>query len=469
MLDAAAAPASQLAHLKVISPLACAEPDSKVRRFRAREHLPLEGPTTRLCQERARAPTLRLTPPRHAPHALPRAQAEMHAQEQPCGSAQVDGPLTAVFTAETPGSDALPPGGVAAAATTLREVVPEADAAPPAPASSSAPIAPRASIATSPLDGIVVQPREMRRVTRKHRGTVHVLPVYRLLEASSGASYEYADVLHGGEEDDPQGACVALYRCRSAPYGALVVKTLWHRDNTGEEVRLRAVISAGDAVHGCMVPARVAQRGKTPAPGQECGPEHYTVVLMPYFGKPMTHLAADGDRTLLLDALRAVHAACERLLRAGLAYVDLKLSNVLCECDGVDDDRALTVVLCDYGGLAALGSPDAVASYPPPQHPRGVRVAASEATVMHGFGAMLVSAFFLDLEPSLRYIGRSHKRLRDAAPLTDTGAAAMLRAAKVTALEEVAARDQGLARVLRCAWGPRSTMRDLGLALQRAA
>ena len=371
-----------------------------------------------------------------------------------------------MFTAETPGSDAPAPSGVAGSATTHQISVAKADAAPQAPAAAAAAPATEGAFQSASLAAIVVQPRCIRRVKRS-RGTAHVLPVYRLLDAATGESYEFAEVLAGGEEDDPHGVCVALYRCSAAPHGVLVVKTLGYDDNTGEAAKVHAVACAGAAVAGCMVPARVAQRAEVPAPGEAYGPEHYTVVLMAHGGRPLTRLAQGGDRELLLAALRAVHAAAARLLRAGLAYVDLKMANALYLRNA--DGAGVTVVLCDYGGLAPLGSPDAVATYPPPQHPRGVRVAASAGTVMHGMGALLVSCFYEDLEPTLRYVKPNRKRLRDVAPVTDAGAAKLLREARDEALAEVEARDEALGKALRCAWDPRSTMADLGRALQLAA
>jgi hypothetical protein len=56
-------------------------------------------------------------------------------------------------------------------------------------------------------------------------------PVYLITDPTNGNVYDCCRLLHGGYEDDPLGACVALY---SGSGGMLVVKTLPYGDETGE-------------------------------------------------------------------------------------------------------------------------------------------------------------------------------------------------------------------------------------------
>ena len=161
--------------------------------------------------------------------------------------------------------------------------------------------------------------------------------------------------------------------------------------------------------------------------------------------------------------------SCARLLRRGLAYVDLKQPNVLYY---LLPARAV-IVLCDFGGLAEVGRCEA-STFPPPEHPRG-EVRASERAVLYGLGVLLVHALTSFHAHALCFVARGTKKRRrdneddDArAELTDAEATELLRAACAKALAVVTALDADAGAVLRVAWAQGSTMRDLSEALEAA-
>ena len=174
--------------------------------------------------------------------------------------------------------------------------------------------------------------------------------------------------------------------------------------------------------------------------------EDYAIVLMPHGGDTLDMRDLSSARPAL-EALHLVTRICYHLFEAyGLAYTDLKATNVLSSSHGL--------VLCDYGGLALRGTRSGTATFPPPWSPRGTDVPADEPCVAYGLGALLVSLVLPYECNRLKYVDCER-------------ASALADAERLLGLECKAARaavtkkDAGLGRVLAAAWRPKATLRGV--------
>jgi serine/threonine protein kinase len=224
---------------------------------------------------------------------------------------------------------------------------------------------------------------------------------------------------------------------------------------------------------GAMVTARLARVAQEPGRGKSsCDPKHYSVVLMHYAGQPLNTLnlkqcgALCGAKAMFVT--RGVASTCLRLYENGFVYSDLKPANVLYA--GLDYNT-IRLTLCDYGSLAAVGATDAVATYPPPEHPFGTSVHATERAVVYGLGVLLVCLFAADLEYSLRYLKcAKHKKGgcradKGRVHVCTADAVLAMQIACDNAIGALRARDESIARLVQLAWHPRTTIQELIAAI----
>jgi serine/threonine protein kinase len=162
---------------------------------------------------------------------------------------------------------------------------------------------------------------------------------------------------------------------------------------------------------------------------------------------PRAHAAFSRSRTLhwgskgALDAPFQVTRMCSHLLTNGnVVYADLKPANVL-----VDPSGSGGLCLCDYGALARVGSSEAACTYPPPDYPRGTAIPATERTLLHGLGAMLVCFIAGTHERKLRYVSHSNEP-------NELLATAAIATGCADALAAVRRRSKTAAQVLALAW-----------------
>ena len=299
---------------------------------------------------------------------------------------------------------------------------------------------------------------KVKRATMMRDGE-HWFPTYTLHDKSTGRVLEFSEHVSGGKLDDPAGACVAAYKDPSS--GAVVmVKTLCHNDTTNETALVRWLSREG-CLEGIMVEAHVGREARArlaPRAGAALTPLHYGVVLMHYAGQPLTTLNMGGAPQKAAFVTRGVAAACAKLLACGLAHVDLKPANVL--YSGLDYD-SLRLTLCDYGGLAPLGSGHGMATYPPPEHPFGTHVHAGERVMVYQLGVLLVCLFTDHLEKHLRY-----RKPCDAARQGVASLKLGLACNKV--LRALYVQDTTIAALVQLAWQPQTTIQQLIYALDYA-
>ena len=297
----------------------------------------------------------------------------------------------------------------------------------------------------------------------------YCFPTYTLHDEAAGRSLGHFEHISGGQLDDAAGACVAAYKDPSS--GAVVmVKTLPHDDATNEAALVRRVAHLA-CLRGIMVAARLARAAQAPRAGAARSPKHYSVVLMHYAGQPLTTLNVCGSPNKAAFVTRGVAVACARLLACGFAYVDLKLANVLYA--GLDYNNT-RLTLCDYGGLAPLGT-YGTATYPPPEHPFGTGVRAGERAMVYELGVLLVSLFTDDLEVRLRF-KKSEFASNGGAAATNFGdelteclsAQLTLQLACIRVLDALHVRDKTVEALVRLAWEPGTTIQQLINALDNA-
>jgi hypothetical protein len=163
--------------------------------------------------------------------------------------------------------------------------------------------------------------------------------------------------------------------------------------------------------------------------------------------------AVDGGRFGAAEATASVAASLQQLHRAGYAYCDLKAHNVLVLRRGEDAH----VVFCDLGAVARAGELGA-ATYPPPEHPSGLRVPATEAAAAWAVGVFLLT-LLLGNEAALVFC-------KDAADMDDAQKAAWARSATARVREGMLAVGSAtpVGRVLAVVLG-----RPCALAAVRAA
>jgi hypothetical protein len=334
-------------------------------------------------------------------------------------------------------------------------------------------LSPRRSGATvAASESLHLENLKVKRETMMRAGEYY-FPTYTLHDTAAGRSLGIFEHISGGRLDDAAGACVAAYKDPSS--GAVViVKTLPHDDDTLEAAAVRSVAHL-ECLRGIMVPARLGRSAKAPRAGAARSPKHYGVVLMYYAGQPLTTLNLRGAAGKAALVTRGVAAACARLLACGLVHVDLKLANVL--YSGLDYN-SMRLSLCDYGGLAPLGTAAGTATYPPPEHPFGTGVRAGERVMAYQLGVLLLSLFADDLEVHLRFTRpaefASNGGARAAAvncddePTEHVSAQLGLQEACLRVLGALRARDETMAALVRLAWAPGTTIQQLIEALDAA-
>ena len=303
----------------------------------------------------------------------------------------------------------------------------------------------RAHSACPDLNTLAVYATEMVRLDE----TSKVFPEYCVVDGKTGKVFRRHTVLSGEENELMPTVC--LYRCSNyceGKHADIVLKSIVYNDASDEHLLVEAV----DFGSG-LVPARVAQLAVELKPGEHLGPRHFYVVLMQYGG---TELTVRNNLTLraTLDIVLQVCHHLRELLAHNLVYTDLKPSNILITEEG-------KAVLCDYGGLAVLGTTSGTATYPPSGAPRGLDVPASEATMLYGLGILMVCLSFCKLERELRYVTASVEPNIDLAQLKLSAAASCIQA-RVTCLTHKGGE------VLATAWRPGTTLEQFGETLSRA-
>jgi hypothetical protein len=317
------------------------------------------------------------------------------------------------------------------------------------------------------LADVAVEPLQMVHLSQGKRGAECYFPTYTLTDTKTGRVLKFFKHINGGKADDPTGACVTAYQ--DGDGRVVIVKTLPAEDDTNEAMLVHQVTQLRQCLKGAMVNARLARVAQEPGCGKvSCDPKHYSVVLMHYAGQTLTTLNLKQCSAKAMFVTRGVALTCLRLYENGFVYADMKPANVLYA--GLDYNT-IRLTLCDYGGLAPVGATDAVATYPPPEHPFGTSVHATERAVVYGLGVLLVCLFTEDLEYNLRFLkreknkkGKYHKdNGRVHACSSDAVLAMQMACDKV--IGALRAQDESIARVVQLAWHPKTTIQELIAAI----
>lgn len=330
------------------------------------------------------------------------------------------------------------------------------------------------------LGDVVVEPASMVRMRVSKKSECY-FPTFTLRDTATGRTLKFSKYISGGRSDDPSGACVTAYEDTES--GAVViVKSLPHDDDSNEAVMVNRVTQLYGCLRGAMVMARLARVAQAPISEDHRSPVNYSVVLMHYAGQPLTTLNLRGCRSKSVFVAKGVAKTCLRLFENGVVYTDLKPANVLYVGLNYNTVR---LVLCDYGGLAPLGATDAVATYPPPEHPFGTNVRATERAVVYGLGVLLVCLFTEDQEYYLRFMKRestskkhgkgpgtrknaAHEPTFDDARSQHESASLAMEMACDKVLGALYAQDNIFAALVRIAWDPKTTISQLIEAMDEA-
>lgn len=279
------------------------------------------------------------------------------------------------------------------------------------------------------------------------QGQDRAVPLFRTATAN-GDEFLLDSVI--ATEADPKGIAVATYTNGAGEI--VVLKTLPYDDNTSESEKVEQINALGSNVLGTMVQARVVHQAKKKSFGEKLEPRHFTAVAMDHGGVTLDDYNFGNDYTpghaLLL--LLVLAKMCKRLYAHGLAYLDLKVQNVL-----VDVVKGSTSVLfCDFGSLAKVGE-SASATYPPPSFPLGTHVLANEASVLHGLGALLVHMVdgSSTYHKNLKYLTK--KRTAEQARLGDS---AFFKARIDFVKDDFVQSQPALGSVLTAAWADGMTL-----------
>ena len=326
------------------------------------------------------------------------------------------------------------------------------------------------------LGNVVVEPASMVRMHVSKKNECY-FPTFTLRDTATGRTLNFSEHMSGGRVNDPSGACVTCYQ--DAQSGAVViVKSLPHDDDSNEAVMVHRVTQLKGCLRGAMVSACLARVAQVPISDNHRTPNNYSVVLMHYAGQPLTTLNLRGCRSKAVFVAKGVAKTCLRLFENGFVYTDLKPANVLYV--GLNYNT-VSLALCDYGGLAPLGATDAVATYPPPEHPFGTNVRATERAVVYGLGVLLVCLFTEDQEYHLRFMKREstskknsrrknaaqHSNFDEARSQHESASLAMDMACDKV-LGALHAQDRIFAALVRIAWDPRTTIKQLIDAMDEA-
>jgi serine/threonine protein kinase len=274
------------------------------------------------------------------------------------------------------------------------------------------------------------------------------VPIYTLRNRFTGEHFVFKCLISGGGRQVGAPYVAQYVGARSGE--RIIVKALPHDEASYEEV---IILQRENECQELMVPARIAHRAVIPKEGDTPSAHNYTIVLMPYYGEPLSRVS-NLQHLPALGIVYEISKKCMDLLEIGLAYTDMKPANVLfLEGRGVS--------LCDYGGLAPVGSKDGSATYPPPEYPRGTNVPANEASVVYGLGALMVCLCFPSFERSLRYIPAANEANKHLA----TAAVAL---GCRDAVDLMKRRGSDASRALATAWKPGATIAGFQDALRRA-
>jgi serine/threonine protein kinase len=274
------------------------------------------------------------------------------------------------------------------------------------------------------------------------------VPIYVVRNRYTGEHFIFKSSISGARQQNGTPHVAHYVGARSGE--RIIVKALPHDEASYEE----NIITRRE--HECrvlMVPARIAHKAVIPSIGAEVSAQNYTVVLMPYYGEPLSR-ASNLQHLPALGVVYEVSQKCADLLELGLAYTDMKPANVL-----FFEDRGVS--LCDYGSLVPVGANDGSATYPPPEYPRGTNVPANEASVVYGLGALLVCLCFPYFERHLRYVPAATEANEHLA----TAAVAL---GCRDAVELMKRRGSAASRALATAWKPGATIAGFQDALRRA-
>ena len=317
------------------------------------------------------------------------------------------------------------------------------------------------------LADVAVEPLHMVHLSQGKRGAEYHFPTYTLTDTKTGRVLKFFKHINGGKAEDPAGACVTAYQ--DGEGRVVIVKTLPAEDDTNEVMLVHRVTQLRQCLKGAMVNARLARVAQEPGCGKSsCDPRHYSVVLMHYAGQPLTTLNLKRCSPKAMFVTRGVAMTCLRLFENGFVYADMKPANVLYA--GLDYNT-IRLTLCDYGGLAPVGATDAVATYPPPEHPFGTGVHATERAVVYGLGVLLVCLLTEDLEYDLRYLKRDKNkkgRCRNEngrAHACTSDAVLVMQLACDKVIGALRAQDEGIARLVQLAWHPKTTIQELIAAI----
>ena len=177
-----------------------------------------------------------------------------------------------------------------------------------------------------------------------------------------------------------------------------------HKLHPSSEVQMVEYMEeAGINDGSIMCAANVLWRADRRAEGHhELCPRNFWALCLRDCGTSFFYHIHTMSRAEVCATVVRVGELCQRLLYHGLAYTDLKPSNVCIDAAG-------NVRLVDFGALAEVGTCDACATYPPPEYPYGTEVPATDETVAYGIGALWAVATNLcskDVDMRMRHLCR---------------------------------------------------------------
>lgn len=305
-------------------------------------------------------------------------------------------------------------------------------------------------------------------------------PVFHVCDSVASKSFEFLAIVWGGQTGDTS---VAVYQCVETQQ-RIVVKSIpntrGRNEPTDEPFNIKWVQQLGldtDFVQARVVfSIDVAAPAFLPGSTDSTLAARTTVIVMQYGGVSMERVSIvfgpprPGGLDPRVLMLHKVAFMCKRLFDAGMAYVDLKPSNLLysdaCTDNCKTQQRSLAtgefcggrIMFCDYGAVALVGTTNGAVTYPVPEMPSGVDVLADERAVLHGLGALLVG--FVD-RLKLRSIVfvNSRKRARDVdTPPTLAAASAHISRQMAQLKTTIKSGNEGLGELLDIAWSKEGTI-----------
>ena len=222
-----------------------------------------------------------------------------------------------------------------------------------------------------------------------HPEAQHV-PVYTVTDTKRGRVFTFDDVLFHDDRPPCDKTVVALYKSSTSDR-VLLVKTI--ADPASSEIGMVDHLNFAldhDVLREIMCSARVLWRPRLRrrkhAEDDAPKPRNFYAVALSHAGNTLHSRMRFMTRPARLAVLLRVCGACTTLMtRAHVVYLDMKPSNVCL----VDDDPA-TTRLIDYGSLSLIDTTEGVATYPPPEYPFGVDVAANETVQAYALAVLVV-------------------------------------------------------------------------------